>query len=43
MQLPTGLADGALGAGPARPADDAYGCFGVLYSTSFWNRSQTVS
>jgi hypothetical protein len=22
---------------------DAYGCFGVLYSTSFWNGTQTVS
>jgi hypothetical protein len=22
---------------------DAYGRFGVLYSTSFWNESQTVS
>jgi hypothetical protein len=28
---------------PMPTLDNAYGCFGVLYSASFWNGSHTVS
>ena len=33
---------GSSGCSPV-PRYDAYGVFGVLYSTSFWNGFQTVS
>jgi hypothetical protein len=31
------------GGSPLLPVHDAYGVFGVLYSTSFWNGFHTVS
>lgn len=40
---PQGYSRSSGASGRRGRAAPAYGCFGVLYSASFWNGSQTVS